>query len=30
LDAIRARWGPRRTKAREDRARRWELILKDE
>ena len=30
LEAQKARWGPRRTKAREDRQKRWDLILKDE
>ena len=30
LEAVKARWGPRRTKAREDKAKRWELILRDE
>jgi hypothetical protein len=30
LETVKARWGPRRTKAREDKAKRWELILRDE
>jgi hypothetical protein len=30
VQAARARWGPRRTRAREDRLKRKELILKDE
>jgi hypothetical protein len=30
LEAQKAKWGPRRTKAREDKLRRWELILRDE
>ena len=30
VEAVRAKWGPRRTKAREDRVKRRELILKDE
>ena len=30
LEAKKVQWGPRRTKAREDKLKRWELILKDE
>jgi hypothetical protein len=30
LEAQKARWGPRRTMAREDKLKRWDLILRDE
>ena len=30
VEAIKARWGPKRTRAREDRVKRRDLILRDE